>query len=99
MKNLKKICCLNWRIIMIESFKKYFIQMISDIDGEVSSKRVIGFIFTFAILITWASNLWYGKSVEQFIFDGLLYIIGISLATTVAEKFSRKKNVEENNAE
>lgn len=79
--------------------KNYFLEMLSDVDGDVSSKRIIGFIFTTAVLITWYLNLIYNKPIEQFIFDGLLYIIGISLATTAAEKFSRKKDIEKNNIE
>jgi hypothetical protein len=84
---------------MANKTKKYLLEMISDVDGDVSSKRIIGFVFTTAVLITWYLNLIYAKPIEQFIFDGLLYIIGIALATTAAEKFSRKNNTEQSNVE
>jgi hypothetical protein len=63
--------------------------MISDIDGHVSSKRMVVFLCIFALLISWAYNLWYGVKVEQFIFDGLLYIVAVGLGVTAAEKFTR----------
>lgn len=75
---------------MLTSTFKFLKNMLSDIDGEVSSKRVIMFLCTFALLISWGSNLWYGAKIEEFIFDGLLYVVAISLGATTAEKFSRK---------
>lgn len=84
---------------MFNGVKNFFVKMLTDIDGDVSSKRTIGFLFSIAVLITWASNLWYSMPIEKFIFDGLLYIIGIALATTAAEKFSKKPTIEDNNGE
>lgn len=84
---------------MLSGAKNFFVNMLSDIDGDISSKRTIGLLFSLAVLVTWASNLWYGMPIEKFIFDGLLYIIGIALATTAAEKFSKKTKIEENNGE
>lgn len=75
---------------MLNSITNFFRNMLSDVDGEVSSKRTIMFLCTFALLITWGSNLWCGAKIEEFIFDGLLYIVAISLGVTAAEKFSRK---------
>jgi hypothetical protein len=63
--------------------------MISDVDGHVSSKRMVVFLCVIALLISWAYNLWCGVKVEQFIFDGLLYIVAVGLGVTVAEKFTR----------
>lgn len=71
------------------SLLNFFKNIISDVDGQPSSKRLVIFICTLAILITWAANLWYGLTTEEFIFNGLLYIIGIGLGVTTAEKFSR----------
>lgn len=68
----------------------FFKSLISDVDGQISSKRLVIFICTLALLITWACNLWYSLSVEEFIFEGLLYIVVIGLGVTTAEKFSRK---------
>lgn len=68
----------------------FFKSAISDVDGQVSSKRLVIFICTLALLITWGANLWYALTVEEFIFEGLLYIVAIGLGVTTAEKFSRK---------
>lgn len=75
---------------MLKNSLNFLKTMLSDVDGEVSSKRVIMFLCTFALLISWGSNLWYGAKIEEFIFDGLLYVVAISLGATTAEKFSRK---------
>jgi hypothetical protein len=75
---------------MLKNTMHFFKDMISDVDGHVSSKRIVVFLCTAALLITWASNLWYGAAIEQFIFEGLLYIVVVGLGVTTAEKFSRK---------
>jgi hypothetical protein len=64
--------------------------MISDVDGDISSKRIITFLFAFAVLTTWAGNLFWGLQISQFIYDGLLNINGIGLGTIIAEKFSSR---------
>lgn len=84
---------------MLNGFKNFMVKMLTDVDGDISSKRTIGMVFSLAVLITWASNLWYSMPIEKFIFDGLLTIIGIALATTAAEKFSTKSNKEGHDGE
>lgn len=66
------------------------VSLISDVDGSISSKRIITFACIIAILVTWYSNLFYKLSIEEFIFQGLMYITGIGLGVITAEKFSRK---------
>jgi hypothetical protein len=75
---------------MKESMTNFFKGVIADVDGQISSKRLIVFLCTFALLITWASNLWWGAKLDEFIFEGLLYIVVVGLGVTAAEKFSRK---------
>lgn len=67
-----------------------FMQILCDVDGQLSSKRIVVFLCTIALLTTWACNLWWGATPEEFIFDGLLYIVVVGLGVTAAEKFSRK---------
>lgn len=75
---------------MPSQVKNKFLELICGVDGEVSSKRTVMLLCTVAILITWGANLWYGKTIEQFIFDGIMYIIAVGLGATTAEKFSKK---------
>jgi hypothetical protein len=46
--------------------------MISDVDGSVSSKRVVTFLCVGAMLVTWAANLFWGFQITEFIFEGLM---------------------------
>lgn len=62
--------------------------MFSDVDNQISSKRVITFIFVLSVLITWVANLFFTMQVSEFIFNGLLYMVGVGLGVTASEKFS-----------
>lgn len=75
---------------MAAQVKNKFLEIVCGVDGEVSSKRIVMLLCTFAILITWGANLWYDTTIEQFIFDGIMYIIAVGLGATTAEKFSKK---------
>lgn len=75
---------------MLEQLKAGLSSMISDVDGSVSSKRIVTFLCVAAMLITWGANLFAGLQITEFIFEGLMYIVVIGLGVTTAEKFSRK---------
>lgn len=74
----------------MEQLKSGLASMISDVDGSVSSKRVVTFLFVGAVLITWAANLFWGLQITEFIFEGMMYIVIVGLGVATAEKFSRK---------
>lgn len=74
----------------MEQLKAGLSSMIADVDGSVSSKRVVTFLCVAAMLITWAANLFWGFQITEFIFEGLMYIIIVGLGVATAEKFSRK---------
>ena len=60
------------------------------IGGEISSKRVMMF-FSFLVMIFMAIiSTFYGTKVEQFIFDGFLYIVVGSLFSVASEQFATK---------
>jgi hypothetical protein len=60
------------------------------IGGDISSKRVMMF-FSFVIMIFMAIlSTFYEKKVEQFIFDGFLYIVVGSLFSVASEQFASK---------
>jgi len=77
---------------MWEKFKEIVKSMFSDVSGDISSKRFITFLFVIAILITWACNLFWCMEISEFIYEGLLYIVGVGLGVITAEKFSPRSN-------
>lgn len=58
--------------------------------GELSSKRFMTFLsFTVMMVIAYVS-IFMGKEVQQFIFDGFLYIVIGGLFSVASEKFSQR---------
>jgi len=58
--------------------------------GNISSKRVMMF-FSFVVMIFMAIlSTFYEKKVEQFIFDGFLYIVVGGLFSVASEQFAGK---------
>ena len=84
--------------------KKYnpMSEILQGIGGEISSKRVMMF-FSFIVMIFMAVlSTFYEKKIEQFIFDGFLYIVVGSLFSVASEQFSgkfRKMNRDEYHSE
>lgn len=65
-----------------------FRQVFVGIGGEISSKRAMMFL-SFLIMIMMAIiSTFYEKKVEQFIFDGFLYIVVGSLFSVASERFT-----------
>jgi nitrate/nitrite transporter NarK len=56
--------------------------------GEISSKRVMMFLSFCMMIIMAIFSTIYGMKVEQFIFDGFLYIVVGGLFSVASEKFS-----------
>ena len=62
----------------------------SGIRGSLSSKRMMMF-FSFLVMIFMAIlSTFYDKKVEQFIFDGFLYIVVGGLFSVASEQFASK---------
>ena len=65
-------------------------QTFSGLSGRISSKRVMMF-FSFGVMIFMAVlSTFYEKKIEQFIFDGFLYIVVGSLFSVASEQFAGK---------
>lgn len=61
-----------------------------DTNGATSSKRVMTFLsFLIMMVISYVSIIM-GKNVEQFIFDGFLYIVVGGLFSVASEKFAQR---------
>jgi nitrate/nitrite transporter NarK len=58
--------------------------------GELSSKRAMMFLSFLVMLFLAYASIFMEKEIQQFIFDGFLYIVVGSLFSVASEKFSRK---------
>ena len=63
---------------------------LTDSDGNPSSKRLVTFIATMLICLAFLANLFWDETIEQFIFDGVMYIVIAGLGVAGAEKFAPK---------
>ena len=60
------------------------------IGGTVSSKRVMMFFSFIVMIFMGILSTFYDKKVEQFIFDGFLYIVVGGLFSVASEQFASK---------
>ena len=63
-------------------------EIFSDVDGDLSSKRLITFLGFLVMIITWVCNLWFDKVVLEYIFNGFLYLVVVGLGVVATEKFT-----------
>jgi len=63
-------------------------QIMSDINGNLSSKRLVTFISLALIVAGYVANLVYGKVVDQNMFNSVMYIVVAGLGFTGAEQFA-----------
>jgi hypothetical protein len=74
------------------SMKDFFSKMLSG-DSRVSSKRVIAIVAIVNIIIFCYIATFLGKTIPEFMFDGLALISGGGMGLTAVESiFNRKKN-------
>jgi hypothetical protein len=71
--------------------KEFIKKMLSSSD-DVSIKRIIGVLAFISLDVIAFINLFTGKVILNFIFDGILYICLTCLGLTVIEKFSDSFN-------
>lgn len=73
----------------------YIKNMMADGHGSPSSKRWIAMIATILVVIGYIANLFWDYTVDQFMFDAVMYIVIASLGITGAEKFAPKEPTSE----
>jgi len=74
--------------------KNFFQRMLSDAkSGDVSSKRVIGFVGFMSLLVIMFVNALYSKSIApaEYLVDAMEYIVIAAMFGTVADKFSNQQ--------
>ena len=71
--------------------RKFFNSLLGDVDGQKSSKRFITIIAFFMMCVAFAANTFMDIPLQEFVWDGMLYIVAAGLGATTIEKFSRTK--------
>lgn len=79
-------------------FYKFFKSIISE-DESISSKRIVALIAFTTIEIVAFVNLFTGKTIQEFIFDGLIIITLGGLGITAVEKIFKQKSPPQDNSE
>lgn len=78
----------------LRSFRTMFIDMISDVDGMISSKRVITLLSFFCVFVAFFANLLFAIAVATYIFEGILWLTAAGLGFTMAEKFTGRRQID-----
>lgn len=76
------------------SIKTYLSQVLQDGNGTYSSKRMVTTLATLLVAVGYIANLFWDYTVEQFMFESMMYIVIAGLGITGAEKFAPSKPVD-----
>ena len=75
--------------------RKFFMSLMGDVDGQKSSKRFITLIAFLMMCVAFIDNIFMDIPLQQFVWDGMMYIVWAGLGFTTLEKFSRSRGTEE----
>ena len=65
--------------------------MLTDIHGNISSKRVITFLAFLLCSVAFISNIFWKYEVDSKLFEDMMYIVVAGLGFTASEKFTSRK--------
>lgn len=82
----------------MSKFLTYLKDMMSE-NGNPSSKRWVAVVATLLIVIGYIANLFWDYTIEEFIFNGVMYIVIGTLGITGVEKFAPKKPTKKSDEE
>jgi len=71
--------------------RKFFNQMLTGTDGRVSSKRVITFAAFILCAIAFLCNIFLDIPLKEFVWEGMLYLVGAGLGFSTLEHFAKGK--------
>jgi hypothetical protein len=75
--------------------KKFFMSLMGDVDGQKSSKRFITLVAFLMMCVAFLANTFMDIPLQEFVWDGMMYIVCAGLGFTTLEKFSRSNGSEE----
>lgn len=73
----------------------YLKQMMEDGAGSPSSKRLVTILATLLVCGAFVANLGWGLTVEEFMYNNMMYIVIAGLGITGAEKFAPRAPTKE----
>jgi FtsH-binding integral membrane protein len=79
---------------MLRSMTTYISEILKDDEDAFSSKRFVVIAAALSIKVAFFANLFFGKTVEEFMFEGLMFIVIAGLGFVGAEKFRRNTSKE-----
>jgi hypothetical protein len=65
--------------------------MLTGIDGDISSKRVITFLAFLLCSVAFISSIFWKYQVDTKLFEDMMYIVVAGLGFTASEKFTSKR--------
>ena len=72
---------------------EFIVSMLADVDGQVSSKRFITIVAFLCLVLAFLCNVFASIPLQEFVYDGMLYLVGSGLGFSTVEKFSRSSGV------
>lgn len=76
---------------MLKKLKNYLKDVMTDSHGNPSSKRAVTLLATLMMIIGYFANLFWDFTVDQFIYESIMYVVIAGLGITGAEKFASEK--------
>ena len=71
--------------------KKFLCSLIADVDGHASSKRMVTLLAFSCLMIAFLANIFAELPLQEFVYDGMLYLTASGLGFSTLEKFSRDR--------
>lgn len=75
----------------MSSLSTYVHQILTDTDGSYSSKRFVTLLSVGLMAAGFIANLFWDYTVEQYMYEAVMYVVIAGLGFTGAEKFAPKK--------
>lgn len=72
------------------NIKEYIKGIMADADGNPSSKRLITMLATLLMTTGFLGNLFWDLTIDEHLFDAVMYVIIAGLGISGAEKFAKK---------
>jgi hypothetical protein len=75
---------------MLKKLLNYLKGIMADGQGNPSSKRAVTLLASLLMTVGFIANLFWDYTVDQFIFESVMYVVIAGLGITGAEKFAPK---------
>lgn len=69
--------------------KEFFKKVLSDVDGNPSSKRLITMISFVLVAFGYVSNIFFDIPLKDFVFEGVLWLTAAGLGFSTLEHFKK----------